>query len=88
MPEVRNNKSQAKDLYDGARKGRARYSNTSCSRFVLLMLIVSGTFGVSLEFRAITCQVPSVSRESAPAAKLQQPEDASATIGWRQFKQA
>jgi hypothetical protein len=88
MPAVRNKKSQAKDFYDGAGKGRGRYANTSCSWFVLLGFAVSGSFGLSLEFRTTTCQVPSVSRESAPAAKLHQPADASATFGWRQFKQA
>jgi hypothetical protein len=88
MPEVRNDESQAEDFYDGVRKGRGRCANTSCSWFVLFLLFMSGPFGVSLELRATTCQVPSVSRESAPAAKLQHPADASATIGWRQFKQA
>jgi hypothetical protein len=88
MPAVRNKKSQAMGFYDGARKGRARYANTTCSRFVLFALVVSGSLGVSVELRTITCQVPSVSRESAPAAKLHQPADASANIGWRQFKQA
>jgi hypothetical protein len=41
-------------------------------------------FGASLDVPIAICQVPSVSRETAPAAKLQQPADASSTIGWRQ----
>ena len=92
MPAVHKTKSQAKDFNYGAGKGRARRASTRCSRFVLagcaLWIAVNITVWVSLEVQTATCQVPSASRNCAPAAKLQQPEDRSRTIGWRPFNQA
>jgi hypothetical protein len=42
------------------------------------------TVQVNIDLQTVICQVPSVSRESVAAAKLQQPADASLTIWWRQ----
>ena len=89
MPGVHTRKSQAKGLYDGAGKGRGRHANTVCSWFVLVAgAALSASVWMSVDIRTVTCQVPSASRDSAPAAKLQLPEDRSVTIGWRQFNQA
>ena len=92
MPAVHKTKSQAKDFNYGAGKGRARRASIACSRFVLLgcslWMAVNVTVWVSVEIQTAICQVPSASRNCAPAAKLQQPEDRSRTIGWRPFNQA
>jgi hypothetical protein len=89
MPVVHKEKSRVKDFYDGAWKGRARTTKQRCSWFVLfLSLAMSATVRVDLDLQTVICQVPSVSRESGAAAKLQQPADASLTICWCQFKQA
>ncbi|MET4390454.1 hypothetical protein ABIB73_006236 [Bradyrhizobium sp. F1.4.3] len=89
MPAVHKRQSQAKDLYNGAGRGRGRPANNDRSWFVLAALAtVNITVGASLEIRTATCQVPSGSRDIAPAAKLQLPEDRSVTIGWRPFNQA
>jgi hypothetical protein len=45
------------------------------------------TVKVDIDLQTVICQVPSVSRESVAAAKLQQPADASLTIWWRQLYQ-
>jgi hypothetical protein len=37
-----------------------------------------------IDLQTVICQVPSVSRESVAAAKLQHPPDASLSIWWRQ----
>jgi hypothetical protein len=89
MPVVRKEKSRAKHFYDGAWKGWARITKQRCSWFVLILgLTVSITVRSDLDLQTVICQVPSVSRESGAAAKLQQPADASLTICWCQFKQA
>jgi hypothetical protein len=89
MPEVRNRKSQAKDFNYGAATSRGRIANSPCSRFVLGAWIATNlAIGVTIDIPTASCQGPSVSRESAPAAKLQQPKDWSRTIGWRPFNQA
>jgi hypothetical protein len=92
MPAVHKTKSQATDFNYGGGKGRARRSSAKCSRFVLAgylcLITVNMSVGLSLEIHTATCQVPSASRNCAPAAKLQQPEDRSRTIGWRPFNQA
>jgi hypothetical protein len=89
MPVVRKEKSRAKDFYDGAWKGRARHTKQLCSWFVLcFVLSMRATVQVDIDLQTVICQVPSVSRESGAAAKLQQPADASLTICWCQFKQA
>jgi len=89
MPAVHKRKSQAKDHNDGAGRGRGRAASRRCSRFVLILgLVATLSVRVSLEYSAVTCQVPSAWRDSAPAAKLQLPEDRSVTIGWRPFNQA
>jgi hypothetical protein len=92
MPAVHKTKSQAKDFNYGAGKGRGRRASSKCSRFVLVgcsfWIAVNVAVGLSLEIQTATCQEPSASRNCAPAAKLQQPEDRSRTIGWRPFNQA
>jgi hypothetical protein len=89
MPVVRKEKSRAKDFYDGAWKGRARFTKQLCSWFVLTLgIAVSSTVQVDLDLQTVICQVPSVSRESGAAAKLKQPADASLTICWCPFEQA
>jgi hypothetical protein len=89
MPKVRKAKSWAKDYYDGAGKGRERRANTPCSRFVLFVAGFSvAAWGVTVDLQTVICQVPSGSRESVAAAKLQQPAYASRTLRWRPFNQA
>jgi hypothetical protein len=89
MPVVRNDKSRARDFYDGARKGRARRANAGCSWFVLALGMAMGTaVKVGVDLQTVICQEPSVSRESVAGTKLQHPADASLTIWWSQFKQA
>jgi hypothetical protein len=89
MPVVRKEKSRAKDFYDEAWKGRARFTKRYCSCFVLTIgIAMSTTVRVHLDLQTVICQVPSVSRESGAAAKLQQPADASLTICWCPFEQA
>ncbi len=89
MPVVRNKKSRARDFYDGAPNGRARRANAVCSWFVLLIgAAMFTTVKVDIDLETVICQVPSVSRQSVAAAKLQLPADASLTIWGRQFKQA
>jgi hypothetical protein len=89
MPVVRKEKSRAKDFYDEAWKGRARFTKRRCSWFFLALAIaMSITVQVNLDLQTVICQVPSVSRESGAAAKLQQPADASLTICWCPFEQA
>ncbi|MDA9491956.1 hypothetical protein XI08_23480 [Bradyrhizobium sp. CCBAU 11361] len=70
---------KVQQAFAGAGRGRARRANAKCSRFVLIglpfLFAVNFAVGLSLEIQTATCQVPSASRNSAPAAKLQQPED-------------
>jgi hypothetical protein len=66
-----------------------RPANARCSWFVLATAAaMSGTVEVNIDLQTVICQVPSVSRESVAAAKLQQPADASSTIWGLQFDQA
>jgi hypothetical protein len=44
------------------------------------------TVEVHIDLQTVICQVPSVSRESVAAAKLQHPADASSTVWGRQFR--
>jgi len=89
MPVVHKRQSQAKGLNDGAAAGRGRRAKDVCSRFVLAFGLAAGiALRVSVETSTGACQVPSASRDCAPAAKLQLPENRSVTIGWRPFYQA
>jgi hypothetical protein len=72
-------------VFQPAPKGRARRTNIACSWFVLSIgAAMFTTVEVNIDLQTVICQVPSVSRESVAAAKLQQPADASLTIWWRQ----
>jgi hypothetical protein len=89
MPVVHKLKSRARDHFGGTPSGRGRRANGSCSRFVLVIAAaVSSAVEVNIDLQTVICQVPSVSRESVAAAKLQQPADASSTIWGLRFKQA
>jgi hypothetical protein len=89
MPRVHKAKSRAEGLYDEAGKGRKRATSRPCSRFVLrVSFAVLVGLGVQLDLQTVICQVPSGSRVSVAAAKLQLPADASMTLRWLPFKQA
>jgi hypothetical protein len=89
MPRVHNHKSGAEDLYDGAAKGRKRIHSETCSRFVLVArAALVAWLMIRLDMQTVICQVPSGSRDSVAAAKLQLPADASMTLRWRPFNQA
>jgi hypothetical protein len=89
MPRVHKHKSKAEDLYDEAAKSRKRTPSKACSRFVLAASVSMIAFlMVQLDQQTVICQVPSGSRDSVAAAKLQLPADASMTLRWRAFKQA
>ena len=89
MPRVHKRKSRAEGLYDGAANGRKRIAREPCSRFVLIasVALLAGLM-VRFDLQTVICQVPSGSRDSVAAAKLQLPADASMTLRWRPFKQA
>ena len=100
MPVVRNDKSQAKDFYDGEPKGRSWRAKRVCSLFVLVALVASGTYvagavevrvGIFIVANSLpTLNSPerSVSRESEAAAKRKDTAEASLTRCWCQFKRA
>jgi hypothetical protein len=89
MPRVHKRKSRAEDLYDEAPKGRKRTPSKTCSLFVLVArAALAACLMIRLDIQTVICQVPSGSRDSVAAAKLQLPADASMTLRWRPFKQA